>query len=51
MILVECTMCGRKVPKSEAFISCDGKNSRPMWLCADCDKETVIDHLENYGRY
>ena len=35
--IVRCAHCGAYINKEDAILNCDSKNSRPVWLCANCD--------------
>lgn len=43
--VVRCARCGAYIPRNEAFLDCPTKNSRPMWLCANCDYEATVFYI------
>lgn len=51
MSYCNCAWCGRKILKKDAFLSCNGSNDRPVWLCDNCDLMKVIDNTPNVAYY
>lgn len=46
--IVRCAHCGAYINKRDAMLNCEGKNDRPVWLCANCDYILTINKMGNY---